>query len=101
MAKEPKRSVRVRTYDTARWDAEAFPERMIDVLIWVSARLAEVPEVFRSSAELDLPADADDSFTVSYVRPETDVEHATRLAEISAHIAEKAAIDFPDDGGHA
>ena len=57
---------------------EGVPLRVVDVIAWLNARLSEVPEEFRESAELNIP---ESLVSVSYARPETDEEHAKRKSD--------------------
>jgi hypothetical protein len=98
MAIEPRKLITVKTYDTGLPGSEALPYRLVDLLMWTSARLAEVPKAYQNSARVHATDGGGDLFIVVYDRPETDEEYAAREGEIQAVPAQKAVSYFPDDG---
>ena len=79
-----KKNVTVKVYDSEETRFESMPCDFNSFLKWVDWVKQSVPEEFRKTARVDIEARQDyggciASVEVSYVRPETEDEYATRI----------------------
>lgn len=96
-----RRNVTIVTYSAEQYDGDFLPTTLIEMKRWVEKRLAEIPEEYRSIAEIDFDSTMNwdlplATVEVRYNRPETDAEYRKRLdgydlQRRNAEAAERAA----------
>lgn len=85
--------VKVTVFDKEQYDGEWPDGRLVDVIAWFQAKLAEVPEEYRAEArcEIDSASGYEGShyghIAISYTRAETDEEMTARETRKAANRA--------------
>lgn len=84
---DKRREVQITIFNQEQYDDEWIPDKLVDAIAWLTGKLEEIPEEFRAIAEIEVDSESGyegshyGHIEITYRRPETDEEMATRLAE--------------------